>query len=141
MKKLDPYLNFNGNTEEVFNFYKSVFGGEFSVLARFGDLPGSEKMPEADRNKILNVSLPIGDNNVLMGTDILESMNQRITIGDNFSINISMDDEQEIRRLFNGLSEKGQVIMPLSKEDWSPLFGICKDQFGIQWMLNFTGKV
>lgn len=139
MKKLNPYLNFNGNTEEAFLFYKSVFGGEFSNLSRFRDMPGSEKMPEADKDKILNISFPIGQN-VLMGTDILESLNQHITIGDNFSISISIDDEKEIRRLFDGLAAGGQIIMPLSKESWSALFGICKDKFGIQWMLNYVQK-
>lgn len=140
MKKLDPYLNFNGNTEAAFLFYRSVFGGEFSILMRFRDMPGSEKMPEEEKDKILNISLPIGDQNVLMGTDILESLNQHITIGDNFSISISVDKEAETRRLFDGLSAGGQVIMPLGKESWSALFGICKDKFGIQWMLNYTGK-
>ncbi len=136
MKKLDPYLNFNGNTEEVFRFYKSVFGGEFTTLIRFGDMPGSEKMPEADKAKIFNVTLPIGDYNVLMGTDILESMNQGLHAGDNFHICISLDNENETKRIFSELSEDGQIIMPLAKEDWSPLFGMCKDKYGIQWMVK-----
>lgn len=138
MKKLDPYLNFNGITEDVFKFYRSVFGGEFTTFIRFGDMPGGEKMPEADKEKIFNVTLPIGDYNVLMGTDILESMNQRLNTGDNFHICISLDNESETKRIFSELSAGGQIIMPLAKEDWSPLFGMCKDQYGIQWMVKHS---
>ncbi|ACU03982.1 VOC family protein [Pedobacter heparinus] len=138
MKKLDPYLNFHGNTEEVFLFYKSVFGGEFTSLIRFGELPGSEKMSETDKSKIFNVTLPIGEFNVLMGTDILESMNQNLNVGDNFHINVTLDTENETRQIFERLSERGQIIMPLAKEDWSQLFGMCKDQFGIQWMIKLA---
>lgn len=139
MKRLDPYLNFNGNTEEVFDFYKRVFRGEFTKLMRFGDMPGGEKMSPADQAKILHVALPVGDN-ILMGTDALDSMNQKISVGDNMSISITLDDESEATRIFDALSEHGDVIMPLSKEFWSELFGICRDPFGVQWMINFTPK-
>jgi PhnB protein len=139
MMRLDPYLNFNGNTEEVFNYYKKIFKGDFTKLMRFGDMPGGEKMSKVDQTKILHVALPVGDN-VLMGTDALDSMNQKIAVGDNFSISITLDDETEAVRIFKELSEDGNVIMPLSKEFWSDLFGICKDQFGIQWMINFVSK-
>jgi len=139
MKKLDPYLNFNGNTEEAFNFYREVFGGAFTTLIRFGDMAGAEKMPEADRAKIFNVTLPIGEHNVLMGTDILDSMNQQMAIGENFYINVSLDSEAETQEVFNRLTVGGQVIMPLAKEEWSPLFGICKDPFGVQWMVKYAG--
>jgi PhnB protein len=139
MIRLDTYLNFNGNTEEVFNFYKKVFNRDFIKLMRFSDMPGGEKMSNSDRAKILHVALPVGDN-VLMGTDVLESMNQRIVAGDNISISITLDDETEATRIFDALSEDGDIIMPLGKEFWSELFGICKDKFGIQWMMNFTPK-
>ena len=139
MIRLDTYLNFNGNTEEVFNYYKKVFKGDFTKLMRFGDMPGGERMSDADRAKILHVALPVGDN-VLMGTDVLDSMNQKIAIGDNVSISITLDEETEATRIFDALSESGNIIMPLSKEFWSELFGICKDKFGIQWMMNFTPK-
>ena len=139
MIRVDPYLNFNGNTEEVFAFYKSVFGGNYTTVMRFGDMPGSEKMPLADKNKILHIALPIGGN-VLMGTDALDSMNQQLTTGDNFHISISLDDEGETVRIFDRLSEDGDIIMPLNKEAWSELFGMCKDKYGIQWMLNFNSK-
>lgn len=140
MMKLDPYLNFNGNTEEAFLFYKSVFGGSFTSFIRFTEMPGSEKMDEDDRKKMMHVALPVGDNNVLMATDALSSMNQRLNTGDNFSINITLDNETETRRLFEGLSEGGEVIMPLKKEMWSDLFGLCRDKFGIQWMFNYYKK-
>ena len=102
---------------------------------RFSEMPGSEKMAEEDKRKIFHVSLPIGDN-LLMGTDILETQNQKLNAGDNFSLHITVQNETEARRVFDALSGSGQVIMPLSKEAWSKLFGICKDQFGIQWMIN-----
>jgi len=139
MIRLDTYLNFNGNTEEVFNFYKRVFNSDFSKLMRFADMPGGEKMSAGDRTKILHVALPIGSN-VLMGTDALDSMNQKISTGDNVSISITLDDETEATRIFETLAEDGDIIMPLSREFWSDLFGICKDKFGIQWMINFVSK-
>lgn len=138
--RLDPYLNFNGNTEEAFLFYQSVFGGKFTTFIRFSEMPGSEKMDEDDRRKLMHVALPIGDNNVLMATDALSSMNQQLKMGENFSINITLDNEPETRRLFEGLSEGGEVIIPLKKEAWSDLFGLCKDKFGIQWMFNYYKK-
>jgi len=138
MIKLDTYLNFNGNTEEVFRYYKKVFGGEFSMFVKFDSLPGSEKMPAGDREKILNVSLPIGEHSVLMGTDLLDSMNQKATIGDNYHISISLDNETEARRIFDLLSDGGEIIMPLGSESWSALFGICKDRFGVSWMINYN---
>lgn len=137
--RLDPYLNFNGNTEEVFNFYKKVFKRDFTSLMRFADMPGGEKMSPADKTKILHVALPVGDS-VLMGTDVLDSMNQKISTGDNFSISITVDSEAEATRIFEALSDRGDVIMPLGKEFWSDLFGICKDPFGIQWMINFKAN-
>lgn len=137
--RLDPYLNFNGNTEEVFNFYKKVFKRDFTSLMRFADMPGGDKMSPADKTKILHVALPVGDS-VLMGTDVLDSMNQKISTGDNFSISITVDSEAEATRIFDALSDRGDVIMPLGKEFWSDLFGICKDPFGIQWMINFKAN-
>jgi PhnB protein len=139
MIRLDTYLNFNGNTEEVFNYYKKVFNGKFTKLMRFSDMPGGEKMSHEDREKILHVALPVGGN-VLMGTDVLDSMNQRIATGDNISISITLDDETEASRIFDALAAEGDIIMPLGKEFWSELFGICRDKFGIQWMINFTPK-
>lgn len=104
---------------------------------RFSDMPGSEKMIETDKQKILHIALPIGDSN-LMGTDSLDSLNQKLTMGDNFSISISLDDENETKRIFEELSEDGLIVMPLGRESWSELFGICKDKFDVQWMINYN---
>lgn len=99
MATINPYLNFLGTTEEAFNFYKSVFGGEFSVLQRFKDVPHGDNMSAEDKEKIMHVSLSIGKGNTLMGTDVLESMGQKLNVGDNFSISINADSEAEAEQL------------------------------------------
>jgi PhnB protein len=137
MITINPYLNFNGNTEEAFNFYKSVFGGEFMALVRFKDTPEGGKMPPGDQEKIMHVSLPIGKGNVLMATDALESMGQTLKAGNNFYISISPESEKEATRLFNGLSAGGKIEMPLQKTFWNAYFGMFADRFGIQWMVNY----
>jgi PhnB protein len=137
MATINPYLNFLGNTEEVFNFYKSVFGGEFSAFVRFKDMPGAGPIPEADANKIMHVALPIGKGNVLMGTDALESMGHKLTAGDNFSLSIAVDSKAEADKLFNGISAGGKVEMPLADAPWGAYFGMAKDKYGIQWMVNY----
>src|SRR3977135_3188130 len=109
MATINPYLNFLGNTEEVFNFYKSVFGGEFSSLVRFKDMPGAGPIPDADANKIMHVALPIGKGSMLMGTDALESMGHTVTAGDNFSLSITPDSKAEAEKIFNGISAGGKV--------------------------------
>src|SRR5215218_10529057 len=103
MARINPYLNFNGNTEEAFNFYKSVFGGEFATVMRFGETPGCDEMPisESDKEKIMHIALAIGNGDVLMATDALESMGQKLTEGNNFSISISTESREEADRLFN----------------------------------------
>ncbi len=137
MATINPYLNFKGNTEEAFNFYKSVFGGEFITLMRWKDAPEADKMPASDRDKIMHVSLPIGNGNVLMATDACESMGHALTVGNNFYISISPESEEEAERLFNGLSAGGRVTMPLHKAFWGAYFGMFTDKFGIQWMVNY----
>lgn len=137
MTQIDPYLNFNGNTEEAFIFYRSVFGGEFlGGLMRFSDVPDGEKLNAQERNKIMHVALPIGKGNMIMATDALESMHQKVVQGNNFHINITSDNETELKRLFDGLATGGTVSVPLHTEPWTPLFGMLKDKFGIQWMFN-----
>lgn len=135
MATVNTYLNFNGNTEEVFNFYKSVFGEEFTTLQRLKDTPDADKLSAGDKEKIMHVSLPIGGN-VLMGTDVLESMPQ-VTFGTNYSISISPESEEEAHKLFKGLSARGKVSMPLEKMFWGALFGMFTDKFGVQWMVNY----
>lgn len=141
MMSLNPYLNFLGNTEEAFNFYKSVFGGEFLNIQRFGDIPTDDsasewKMSESDKNKIMHISLAIGDNSVLMGTDALESMGHKLTIGNNFYISLNLDNRTETERIFNSLSAGGEIEMQLQDTFWGAYYGSFKDKFGIQWMLN-----
>jgi len=139
MLTIHPYLNFNGNTEDAFNFYKKVFGGEFAMLQRFKDSPDSGKIPAAHQNKIMHIALPIGGN-MLMGTDAVEGMGPKLIEGTNFSITVSPETEEETRMVFNGLSEGGTISMPLQKMFWGPLFGMCTDKFGIQWMVNQDQK-
>lgn len=137
MATINPYLNFMGKTEDAFNFYKSVFGGKFSTFQRFKDVPGGDKMTESDQEKIMHVSLPIGNGNVLMGTDALESMGQSITAGNNFYLSVSPESEAQAEELFNKLSDGGQITMPLDKAFWGAYFGMLVDKFGIQWMINY----
>ncbi len=138
MATLNPYLNFDGNTEEAFNFYKSVFGGEFLTLQRFKDTPVADQVAKEDRDKIMHVALAIGNGNMLMGTDALESMGHKLTYGNNYSLSLTTESEAETERLFNALSAGGTIEMPLKKEFWGAYFGMFKDKFGIQWMVNYT---
>ncbi len=136
MVQIHPYLNFNGNTEEVFNFYKSVFGGEFKMLQRFGDMPGGDQMPEADRNKIMHVNLPVGKGE-LMASDVLESQGYPKAEGNNISLSLMADSKDEADRIFMGLSAGGVVEMPLQDTFWGAYFGMFSDKFGIRWMVNY----
>ena len=142
MATINPYLNFEGNTEEAFNFYKSVFGGEFATVMRFGDTPGCDEMPlsDEDKGKIIHIALPIGNGDVLMATDMLESMGQKMENGNRFSISISADSKEEADRLFNGLSEDGKVEAPLAEAFWGGYFGMFLDKFGVRWMVNFDPR-
>lgn len=137
MAVLNPYLNFMGKTEEAFNFYKSVFGGEFLTLQRFKDTPHAGEIPAGDQNKIMHVALRVGRSNVLMGTDALESMGHTLNAGNNISLSLNTESEEETDRLFQGLSAGGTVGMPLQKMFWGAYFGMCTDKFGVQWMVNY----
>jgi PhnB protein len=137
MASINPYLNFAGNTETAFNFYKSVFGGEFSMMQRFGDTPQGDQVPPTVRDKIMHVSLPIGKNNVLMGTDACEEMGFNIKQGNNYYICISPDSKEEADKLFNGLSDGGKVNMPIQDMFWGAYYGDLTDKFGVQWMVNY----
>ena len=132
---VNPYLNFNGNTEEAFNFYRSTFGGEFQALMRYGAAPGCEDMPETERNGIMHIALSIGST-MLMGTDIPKSMEQ-VTFGSNSSLCISVDTREDADRIFNGLSEGGKVTMPMEDMFWGDYFGSFFDKYGVQWMISF----
>ena len=141
MATLNPYLNFNGNTEEAFNFYKSVFGGEFITLQRFKDTPEADKVPPADKDKIMHVSLPIGKGNILMATDAVESMGQKLVEGNNFMLSIGADSEKEADKLFNGLSAGGKVAGATSQNVLGSMYfwqWVYEDnKFGIKWMINY----
>lgn len=135
MLAINPYLNFNGKCEEAFNFYKSVFGGEFTDINRFKEMPPGSGIPEAESDWILHIELPIGEGYALMGSDSPSSMGA-VTQGNNHHISIHTDNSEETDRLFNGLSAGGQVTMPLQDTYWGARFGMFVDQFGIHWMIN-----
>jgi PhnB protein len=138
MKSVSPYLNFNGNTEEAFKFYQSVFGGELLGLTRFKETPDGAKLSAAEQNKIMHVSLPLSKDVVLMATDALESMGHKLVEGNNYSICIDAESKAEVDRIFSKLSQGGKVDMPAQDTFWGAYFAMCKDKFGIQWMLNYT---
>ncbi|HRO69729.1 MAG TPA: VOC family protein [Chitinophagaceae bacterium] len=137
MVTVNPYLNFNGTTEAAFNFYRSVFGGDFITLQRFKDTAEADRIQEADRDKIMHVALMIGKGTVLMGTDALESMGHPLTVGNNFFLSISAESEQEAENYFEKLSAGGKISIPLKKTFWGAYFGIFTDKFGIQWMIDY----
>ncbi|MBU3661500.1 MAG: VOC family protein [Flavobacteriales bacterium] len=142
MATVSTYLNFNGNCEDAFNFYKSVFGGEFTYIGRFGEMPPQEGMPpmsEADKNKIMHVGLPIGSTN-LMGSDTIGEWAAFFVQGNNFSVNINPESKEEADKLFNGLSIGGQVTMPMAATFWGAYFGTLTDKFGINWMINLESQ-
>jgi PhnB protein len=140
MPKANIYLNFDGNAEEAFNFYKSVFGGEFAMLQRFGETPDGDKLPDEAKNKIMHVALPLASESVLMGSDIMEGMGEPFQVGTNFSISLSTDSKEEADHLFAGLSAGGKVDMPVQDTFWGAYFGMLTDPFGVQWMVSYDEK-
>ncbi len=143
--KSKTYLNFPRNTEEAFNFYKSIFGGEFSGggIARFGDMPPTEGMPavaEEDKNLIVHIELPILGGHVIMATDAPESMGFHVNFGNNVYLNLEPDTQAETKKLFEALSLGGSVTMQLQVMFWGAYYGSCIDKFGVNWMFNCTGE-
>ena len=136
MTTINPFLSFNGNAEEVFTFYKSVFKTEFKDFQRYENMPGAEKLSAEARNKVLHISLPIGKEHEIMGCDISEDK-YKIKEGNNVHINIIPDSEKEADRLFGLLSEGGKVEVPIAKQFWNAYFGMLIDKFSIRWMINF----
>lgn len=139
MATINSYLTFNGNTEEAFNFYKSVFGGEFTYIGKFKDMPADENCPppsEEEGNLIMHVSLPISKETILMGSDAT-SFSGSVIFGTNFSVSINADSKEEADKLFTGLSAGGKVTMPMESTFWGAYFGMFTDKFGINWMVNF----
>jgi uncharacterized glyoxalase superfamily protein PhnB/uncharacterized protein YndB with AHSA1/START domain len=145
MARVSTYLNFPGNTEEAFNFYKSVFKGELAGTGfqRFGDIPAQEGMPplsDADRKLILHAELKILGGHILMATDAAESMGLKVNLGNNMHINIEAESREETTRIFNELAAGGDITMPLQDMFWGAYFGSCTDKYGINWMVNFSNK-
>ena len=140
MATVNAYLTFDGTCEAAFNFYKSVFGGEFTYMGRFNEMPPAENcelISDEAGNLIMHVSLPISAETVLYGSDTSDAFGQSITVGDNISISINASSREEADRLFNGLSADGVVKMPLENTFWGAYFGMFIDKFGIHWMMNF----
>ena len=140
MAQINPYVNFNGNAEEAFTFYKSVFGGEFAKIMRFKDISSPEfPVTENDANKIMHIALPIGKN-ILMANDVPESMGQTNENENRSKISISAESKEEADKLFNGLSVGGQIEAPIGDSPWGSYFGMFRDKYGIEWMVDFDPK-
>ncbi len=139
MTTINTYLTFNGNCEEAFNFYKSVFGGEYAHIAKFSEMPENPNCPilNEDMNKVMHVSLPISKETVLMGSDTGGEWASKFKAGNNFSVSIAADSKDAADDFFNKLSKEGKVIMPMDKTFWGSYFGMFVDKFGIQWMVGY----
>ena len=140
MATINPYINFNGNAEEAFTFYKSVFGGEFGKNTRFKDIASAEfPVPESEANKIMRITLPIGKN-MLIANDVPEAMG-RVSENENRSkIAVTAESKEEADRIFNGLSAGGQIEMPIADSPWGSYFGMFRDKYGIEWTVDFDPK-
>lgn len=139
MKSVNPYLNFQGNTEEAFNFYKNVFGGDFfGGIFRFKDTEMGAQLSEEEQQKVMHIGLQMGNQNYLMATDALESMGQKVNFGNNFYIAIDAESREEANKLFAGLSEGGNIEMPMADQSWGDYFGSLKDKFNVQWMVIYS---
>lgn len=141
MKQVNPYLTFNGNCEEAFNSYRSIFGGEFSYVKRHSDLPASSalKMDEEHLNKIMNIALPINDTCTLIGSDANPAYGE-VAFGKNITLSLNVDTREEADKVFNALSIGGIVYMPMTDMFWGAYFGMCEDRFGMNWMINYQNQ-
>jgi PhnB protein len=141
MATIHPYINFNGNAEEAFNFYKSVFGGEFGSIIRFKDIASSEfPVPENEANKIMRITLPIGAN-ILIANDVPKSMGPVNENENRSKISVSAKSREEADAIFNGLSAGGTVEMPMSESPWGTYFAMFRDKYGIEWTVEFDPNV
>ena len=138
MARINPHINFNGNAEEAFTFYKSVFGGEFTKVIRFKDLASDEfQVAKKEENKIMHIALSIGKSNTLMANDVPEIMGRTNENENRSKIVISAESKEEADKLFNGLAAGGQIEMPISDSPWGSYFGMFRDKYGIEWMVDF----
>lgn len=138
MAQINPYIHFNSNAEEAFTFYKSVFGGEFASVVRFKDMatPG-HPFPDSEAERIMHIALPIGKNSVLMGSDTPEFMGRHNEQENRSKIIVNTESKSEADHIFNGLSEGGTVEMPIGESPWGSYFGMFRDKYGIEWMIDF----
>lgn len=138
MAQINPHINFNGNAEEAFLFYQSVFGGAFSKIVRFKDLAGPGfTIEEKEANKIMHIALPIGKHSVLMGNDVPEFMGKVNEQENRSKIVVIAESKEEADTIFNGLSEGGNIEMPITDSPWGSYFGMFRDKYGIEWMIEF----
>lgn len=140
MAIINPYLTFKGNCEIAFNYYKSVFGGEFNYIGRFADMPPQEgvELSEEWKQKIMHISLPISKEVMLMGSDTGGEWASETIIGNNISLSITADSKEEADRLFEAFAKDGKINMPIAPTFWGDYFGMCTDQFNINWMVSFN---
>ncbi len=137
--RLQSYLNFPGNAEAAFTFYRSVFGGELSALVRFRDVPiEGVEIPEEDLDKVMHVALPIGDDDVLMASDALASLGQHLVQGNDVYLSVHPDSRAEADRIFRALAEGGEVEMPIADQFWGDYYGSLRDRFGMRWMVSHS---
>ena len=137
MTTITAYVNYNGTCEEAFNFYASIFTGSSLSFDRFSSMPNADQMSESDQNKIMHAALTLGNQGLIMGSDVVQGMSGEVTFGNNFGLTLQPDSEAEAIRLFNALSAGGTVTMPLEKTFWNATFGMFIDKFGINWMVNY----
>lgn len=136
MLNINTYLHFDGEAEAAMNFYRSILGGDFIRMQRYKDMPGSSKIPPADRDRFIHISLELAGGLVIMASDVMASMETPYTPGNNYHICIQAESEKEADAIFNGLAAGGKTDMPMNKTFWGAYFGMCRDQFGIRWMIN-----
>ncbi len=139
MAKINVYLNFSGNAEEAFKFYRSVLGGEFTSVVRFKEMPmQGVSISKQDENKLMHIALPIGKEDMLMASDNLESLGHKLIQGNNVYVSIHPSSKEEADRVFNGLSSGGKIEMPIANQVWGDYYGSFTDKFGVHWMVDYT---
>jgi PhnB protein len=141
MQLVHIYLNFPGTTKEAFEFYETVFGTKIAMIQTFGGTSFMPNVPEAAKEKIMHVQLPITEAVHLMGSDVVEGLSPPVTFGNNFSVSVVANDKAEADRVFSALSGSGKVRMPIANAPWGPYFGMCVDRFGINWMVSLPTPV
>lgn len=138
MRAINPWINFNGNAEEAFTFYQSVFGGEFTKITRFKDLASAEfEVPEDEANKLMYIGLPLGKNNILIGTDVPAFLGSVSENENRSKIYVSAESREEADKIFNGLSAGGEVEGPIDDSPWGTYAGMFRDKYGIEWIVEF----